>query len=276
MHTTKEIGLIAGGGAIPALLVTAWLARGLNPVVVSLDDSQTQTLSAISGCIVVPCSVGQAGKMVATFHRHNVRDIVMIGTIRRPNFWTLRTDALGLKIILQIVFKHMGDNRLLTFIRKQLESHGFVIHAAQEYLPDILCPEGNLSREFPSAEESQAIARAVQAAMDHGRADKGQAAVMCDGNAVGFEDEKGTNALIAHHATIKGRKILVKMAKPQQDMALDAPTIGLHTIENLHQAGFAGIVIEAGRTIVVDRDDVIGLCDLYGIFLVGWKGQAAA
>lgn len=273
MHAAKEIGLIAGGGAVPALLVRTWLARGLTPIIISLDDSQTQVLSALSGCIVVPCSVGQAGKMVSTFHYHNVRDIVLMGTIRRPNFWTLRTDVLGLKIILQVLFKHMGDNRLLTFMRGQLEAHGFVVHAAQEYVPEILCPEGYLSSAIPSTDDMQSISHAVRAVMEHGRADKGQSAVMCDGVVVGFEDEKGTNALIARHADVVGRKILVKMAKPQQDMALDAPTIGVHTIENLHKAGFVGLVVEGGRTIVVERAEVISLCNRYRMFLVGWKSQ---
>ncbi len=276
MHPTKKIGLIAGGGEIPPMLVKAWLVQGMQPVVLSLDKAQTAYLQKIDGCIVVPCTVGQAGKIVDTFRQYQVDDIVLIGTIPRPNFWTLRTDALGFKIILKILFQVMGDNRLLTFMRRQLETFGFTIHAAQEYLPDILCPEGVLGTLKPSDDDKLSILQGIHAVRIHGEADKGQAVVVCDGQVIGYEDAKGTNALIKKFADIHGRKILVKMAKPQQDMALDAPTIGVRTIEHLHSAGFSGLVVEAERTIVVEQHKVIALCEKYKMLFIGMKGHTSS
>ena len=124
----------------------------------------------------------------------------------------------------------------------------------------------------PLPEDAESIERGFNAAKEHGRQDKGQSVVVQQDMVLGLEGDDGTAALMKKAAAIKsvGRgPILVKVCKPQQDKALDMPTIGEQTIETARSCGFAGIVVEAGETLILDREKVITLCNEYGIFLLG-------
>ena len=265
MHPPEKIGLIAGNGVIPQLLVTKWLQTGYVPIAATLDSSQN-----MPHVITHDFSMGQVGGIISFFCQHGVRKLVIVGHLKRPNFFKLHLDAYGLKTLAKIIWRvmGMGDDSLLKFVRHELESAGFEIHPVQEYLPELLCPVGILGVLTPDENDNLSIDTGIVIAKEHGQQDKGQSIVMSEGRVVAKEDEKGTSALIKS-VFAPGRKILVKVSKPQQDMALDAPTIGVTTIELLRQNGFAGLVVEAGRTLVVDLPAVITACNEGGLFFVG-------
>lgn len=248
------------------MLLNRWEQQGLTPVVVALDGITSPDI--LSGRITQTFSIGQAGHILHFLKSNNVEKLVMVGGLKRPNFWTLRTDMVGFKIILKLLFRKVGDDGLLRTIRNEIESYGIRVVGAHEYLPELLCPAGVLGIHQPTAEDLKIIAEGFKAAKQHGADDKGQSIVVNANGVCGFEGADGTNALIQSCHGKRGA-ILVKVSKPQQDLAFDMPTIGLNTVEAVRKAGFKGIALEAGKTLIVNQEDVVRKANEYGLFAVG-------
>lgn len=270
MLTPQKIGLIAGQGDLPVALLQKWQSMGVTPVVVGLHGTTPENI--LHDQISAVYSIGQAGHILDFFKSHGVQKIVMAGGLKRPNFWTilstLRTDKTGFQIILKLLCRRMGDDSLLKIIRHEIETRGLQVAGAHEFLPEILCPVGVLGKIQPTEDDFQKIQNGFIKAKSHGATDKGQSVVMGDNGQIAYETETGTNALIKSCAGWN-EAILIKTSKPQQDLSLDMPTIGIGTIDVAHVSGFKGIAIEAGKTIILDRDKVIELCNEYRIFVVG-------
>lgn len=266
MQDTR-IGLIAGKGNLPIRLINKWREMGITPVVVRLKGITPP--EPYSSEICGEFSIGQAGHILNFFQRNNVQSIVMAGALSRPNLWTLKTDRLGLTIISKIIGRRVGDDTLLKTIRKAIESYGMNIMGAHEFMPEILAPVGVIGEITPDAKIIDIAEKGFKAAQDWGRADKGQSIIINTENEILYEGRSGTNALIKSSASMPSQKILVKTSKPQQDLALDMPTIGPETVEQCARVGISGIVVEAGKTIILDMDKVVALCDQYKIFLMG-------
>lgn len=270
MCASKKIGLIAGQGELPEMLLKKWEETGLTPVIIGLNGFTSVELTF--GRISKFFSIGQAGGILNFLKSEGVTKLVMVGGLKRPNFLTLRTDFVGLGIILKLLFRHMGDDGLLKFIRREIEKFGIHVAGVHEYLPEILCPEGVLGNIQPTAEDLKLIAKGFDIAKKHGAEDKGQSVIVTQDGTFGFETKEGTNALISSYQNSSGH-ILVKVSKPQQDLAFDMPTIGIKTIELCHQSGFKGIAVEMGKTIIMDRHRVIEMCNQYKLFLVGTESS---
>lgn len=266
MQPIQKIGLIAGQGRLPEILIQRWEAQGFSPVIVGLQGITPPEI--LSGRVSANFSIGQAGHILDFFKSQGVARMVMVGGLKRPNFWTLRTDVVGLGIVLKLLCRKIGDDTLLRIIRSEIEKRGISVSGAHEFLPELLCPAGVLGSVAPTESDREIILSGLRAAKAHGAEDKGQSVIVNADGVIGFEDTAGTNALIKSCAGNQDA-ILVKVSKPQQDMALDMPTIGLGTIENIYHAGLKGIAVESGKTIVLDRDDVIRKCNEYGLFMVG-------
>lgn len=248
-----KVGIIAGNGDLPDQLSSALRAQGIEPVVARLG---------------VDFGVGQAGAIMAFFKNQSVVDLVMVGGLQRPNWLTLKVDGAGLRIVARVLFRKLGDDGLLRVVREALEGEGFHVHGIQRYMPNLLAPEGVLGR-IVSPIDAHDLERGIAAAKEHGAKDLGQSVVMVDGNIQGFETRDGTNALMRQMASVTGCKILFKASKPQQDLDLDLPTIGRRTIDTAVQCGFSGVVVEAGRTLFLDRDYVLEEADRNGLFVIG-------
>ncbi len=264
-------GLIAGAGKLPYLLVEKWESEGLKPVIIAIDGYADVDL--YKGRIGTTIPLGSAGKMVDFLKVNNVTDLVINGRVTRPDLFKLKPDARGMMVIARILLKKkIGDDALLKVIRAEIEKDGFKLRAIQEFLPEVLTPAGLLTKTPVLDEDKASIDIGFQAARSHGAKDLGQSVVVQQGDVIGLESEKGTNALIREAGRNKqiGRgPILVKACKPQQDKSLDLPTVGLSTAREAQAAGFVGIVLQAGETLLVDRDETIEFCDRNNIFLFG-------
>lgn len=276
MHTPekislKKIGLIAGTGRLPEMLLANWEREGVIPCIVALEGITDPDLCAGRDHVVLP--IGCAGGIIDYFKECGVCDLVLAGALRKPEWSQIRADARGMKIILKVALRALGDDALLRVVREELESEGFTLHGVQEYMPDILAPKGVFSKAIPLQEDWETIRLGFQTAKDWGRKDRGQSVIVQQGRVLGLEDNAGTQALMEQAGANKiagGRgPILVKVLKPGQDIALDMPTIGIKTIETAHACGFVGIVLESGSTLVLDRPSVVARADEYGIFLLG-------
>lgn len=174
------------------------------------------------------------------------------------------------KFLASVVPKALGDDGLLRAIKDKLESVGFRVIGAHEFLADMVAPEGLLTRAEPQPSHHQDIELGVRHARAVGRLDIGQAVIVQSGLTLAVEAIEGTDAMLLRAAELRRQGpggVLVKLCKPQQDRRLDLPTIGVDTVRRAHAAGLSGIVIEAGRTLIVDRDRAVGRADEAGLFI---------
>lgn len=264
---STSLAIVAGGGAMPRLVADDVAARGVRVFAVRLaGHAERDTLEAYEGMWARP---EHMGRVFAALRAQGIRDIVLIGRMRRPKWWELRPDLTTLALLPRILPALLfgGDDALLRAVRRALEAHGFALRGVHELVAAFLAPAGVMGRHAPDDVQLTDIALGLAAARAHGLADAGQAVVVRDGAVMDREDAEGTDALIRRNA-VRGA-VLVKTAKPQQDRSLDLPAIGPETIRNCIAAGFAGIAVEAGATLVAEKKQVIDLADAHGLFLIG-------
>lgn len=267
----KKVGIIAGSGRPPVLLAEALEESGLVPYVIVLDGIADASAYQARQHLVI--SLGMAGGMLSWLKQNGVTDVILTGALQRPEWTKLKVDARGMKILAKVALRRYGDDGLLRAIRREIESDGLRLRGIHEFMPELLTPVGILSEAQPQAEDWASIRLGFNASQQLGREDKGQSVVVQNETVLGLEDVHGTNALMQRAGQIRqaiGRgPILVKTCKPQQDRSLDLPSLGPRTIELAASLGFSGIALEAGASLLIDREETIALCEAHGIFLYG-------
>jgi DUF1009 family protein len=265
----RKIAVIAGGGNLPALLIHACERSGHEVFVVGFEN---QTDPAIfEGREHMYTRIGAAGQIMNTLRAHGYRDLVFIGAIRRPTIGELRPDFKTARFYAKLGLRALGDDGLLSAMRKELESEGFSIHGVQEFASDLLASEGVLGKHKPSKANWADIEAGLRLSQEMGRLDVGQSVVLQEGVVLGVEAIEGTDELLRRSGKHrrKGRGgVLVKTCKPAQDKDFDLPTIGPDTVRLAAEAGLAGIVVEAGNTLVVDPEEVAELANRLGLFVL--------
>ncbi|ABK44360.1 protein of unknown function DUF1009 [Magnetococcus marinus MC-1] len=262
------MGIIAGSGAIPALLIDKLRHCHHTAVVVAAhvgeaDPKLTQLADAIEWV-----RLGQFKRILRFFHAQGVTHIVMVGGITKTQIWNIRPDTLALKIATRL--KHMQDDHLLRAIAETLEERGFVVCGAHELAPELLAPVGILGHHRPNSELWQDMRLGWQMAKAIGALDIGQGVVVRERVVLAVEAVEGTDAMLQRAGKLsRGGGCLVKVSKPQQDLRLDMPTIGVATIQNLHRAGLRGLAVESGSTLIVDYIGMLAEADRLGIVVVG-------
>ena len=273
LDISSPVGLIAGGGVMPFALA----ARGIHPVLFALRGACDPV--RVERFRHHWISVGQIGRAVKLFRAENCRDLVFIGTLVRPALSEIRLDWATLRVIGRIWASFRGgDDHLLSGIGDILERDGFRMVGIRDVAPDLLMPEGCLTRAVPDVHALADIARGRDVLLALGRFDIGQAAVVVDGHVVGVEDIEGTDGLLARVARLRAegriraataRGVLVKAPKSGQDLRFDLPTVGPRTVEGAASAQLAGIAIVAGHTMIADPEAVIEAADARGLFVTG-------
>jgi len=274
---SSPIGLIAAGGVMPFAVADSLVARGINPVLFALQGACDPV--AVKRFRHHWISVGQLGRAVRLFRAENCHDLVFIGTLVRPALSEIRLDWGTLRAMgrLWAAFRG-GDDHLLSGIGRILEQDGFRMVGINDVAPDLLMPQGCLTRKAPDDNAAADIAMGRDVLRALSPFDIGQAAVVIDGHVIGMEDIEGTDGLLARVARLRqegrirartGRGVLVKAPKSGQDLRFDLPTIGPRTVEGARAAGLAGIAIVAGNTIVVEPQLMIEAADRAGVFVTG-------
>jgi DUF1009 family protein len=267
----SKLGIIAGGGTAPRRVIEACRAQGRDFFVVCLEGQADKNIANDAPHVWLP--LGAGSKLRDLVQAEKITELVMIGHVRRPSLWELKPDWLSMKVAARIGINMLGDDGLLRAIGDAMEQEcGVRVIGAQEILGGALMREGNLGAVAPDQEALQDIARGVEVARALGAVDVGQSVIVQQGIVLGVEASEGTDALIARCKNLArggAGGVLVKLAKPQQDERYDLPTIGPDTIEAAATAGLRGIAIEAGRSLLIDRDQVRELADAKGIFVVG-------
>lgn len=265
------LGIIAGGGGMPGRVATAARAAGRAVFIVGLEGfAERPVLAPFPHTFA---RIGAVGAIRQLLDTNGCRDLVLIGSVRRPSFLDMRPDAEGAKLIARIGrAAFAGDDGLLGAIVRILEQDGYKVLAAQDILREALAPSGLLTTAAPDAQAMADIARGVVVARALGVADVGQGCVVQQGLVLAVEAVEGTDGMISRCAPLARPGpggVLVKLAKPGQERRADLPTIGPSTVQAAHTAGLRGIAFEAGGTLIADRDATVALADKTGLFLLG-------
>ena len=277
----RKLGLIAGGGTLPVEIAEHCRRSGRPLFVIRLKGFAGPELSPYAGAEV---GIAELGKCFKALKRAGCEAVCLVGNVSRPDFGALIPDLRGLSVLpAAISAARRGDDALLRLMLGEFEKEGFAVEGANDVMEDLSLGPGPLGRVAPRDEDLADLHRALDVARAIGRLDVGQGAVVCRGLVLAVEAQEGTDAMLARvadlPAAIRGRPgacagVLAKAPKPIQETRIDLPTIGPATVHAAARAGLAGIVGEAGRLLVLDRDAVIELADELGLFILGVEPAA--
>ena len=272
---TEPIGLLAGSGRFPILFAEAARRQGLPVACVGIKYEVPEELRPLCESFHV-VGIAKLGQMIRTFRRLGVKRIVMAGKVTKNVMytpWRMLQLCPDLRMIQWWYRGKRADNRddsLLLSIIAEFERDGMTFASALDFCPELLVKDGILTRRAPTAAERTDIEFGWNLAKEMGRLDVGQSVAVKEKAALAIEAIEGTDRCIERAGLLcrAGGWVLVKVAKPQQDMRFDVPTIGVTTIENLHRARARVLAIDAGRTILLDQPEVVALADRYGLSIV--------
>ena len=267
--------LLAGSGRFPILFAEAARRQGYQVACVGVRYEAPEVLSELCASFQA-VGVTKLGAMIRAFKRQGVRRIVMAGKVTKSVMYTplrvvqLCPDFRMLHMWYRTCRSDKRDDTILLGVIAEFARDGMTFASALDYCPELLVKEGVLTRRAPSPSERKDIDFGWMLAKEMGRLDVGQSVAVKEQSALAVEAIEGTDRCIERAGQLcrAGGWTLVKVAKPQQDMRFDVPTVGLSTIENLHHAGARVLAVEADKTIVIDQPDVVKLADRYGITII--------
>jgi DUF1009 family protein len=271
----EPIGLLAGSGRFPILFAEAARRQGHRVACVAIKYEAVPELRELCDSFQI-VGIAKLGGMIRAFRRQDVERIVMAGKVTKNVMytpWRMLQLCPDLRMIQWWYRGKRADNRddsLLLSIIGEFERDGMTFASALDYCPELLVKDGILTRRAPTPAEKNDIEFGWNLAKEMGRLDVGQSVAVKEKAALAVEAIEGTDRCIERAGDLcrAGGWVLVKVAKPQQDMRFDVPTIGVTTIENLHKARARVLAIEAGRTILLDQPQVVALADRYGLSIV--------
>lgn len=259
----RPVLLIAGRGQLPRMMIEALGPRACVVALEGFADRATCELASQT----IP--LGHMGAMVSAGQAADAQGVLFIGGLDRPTADQLRLDDYTLENLNLRALKD-GDDAVLRAVADLFAKAGFPLVGPLDLVPDLAMPVGSLGTVQPAQEFQGDADRGAEVTQALGRLDVGQAGVVQQGLVLALEGIEGTDALIQRAGALArpGRApVLIKMAKPQQDLRLDTPTFGPETIASLAQAGFAGAYLQAGKTLIVDRPQVVAAADAAGLFV---------
>ena len=278
--TNNRVGLLAGAGRFP--IVFAQEARKQGFFVYGLgvqgmaDDSLVQCCNRYR-----TAPLARLGKAIRIFRNAGVDRVVMAGKIEKtvlfhPLRWLrLMPDWRTIHMWFRYARENRKDDTILLAVIREFERDNITFQSALEFCPELLVTHGFHTKRRPTSDQWNDIRFGWQLAKEMGRLDIGQTVAVNDMACIAVEAIEGTDACIRRAGTLCKRKgfTIVKVAKPQQDMRFDVPTVGIDTIQTMHDAGARVLAIESGMTIMLDRDEVVNLAERCGISIVSLNAE---
>jgi DUF1009 family protein len=273
-NSRAAIGLLAGSGRFPIVFAEKARSLGIPVVCIGIRHEAAPELADLVHSFYW-AGVARVGRMIRCFKREKVERIVMAGKITKAVMhtpWRLFALLPDWRT-LRLWYRRKIDNRddtLLLAIMGEFESEGMRFESALDYCPELLVNPGLLTSRKPTAREMEDIAFGWELAKEMGRLDVGQTVAVKEKAVLAVEAIEGTDQAIARAGTLcrSGEFVVVKVAKPQQDMRFDVPTVGCTTVESMHRAGGRVLAIEAAKTIIIDQPQTVALANRYGITIV--------
>ncbi len=277
-----KLGLIAGNGRFPFLLLDAARAQGLAVAVAAIreetDPEIDERAAKDAGVTVHWLSLGELSRLIETFHKEGVTKAVMAGQVKHKQiFSSIRPDWRLAKLLLNL--RTRNTDMLLGAVAKVLGDEGIELISSTSFLEPLLAEEGVLTERAPDEEERRNIEYGLGVARAVAGFDIGQTVVVAAQACVAVEAMEGTDATIeragllmesleAEASTLERRLTVVKVAKPNQDMRFDVPVIGMRTVETMVRANASCLSVEAGRTLLFDREALLKRAAEAGIAIV--------
>jgi DUF1009 family protein len=268
MAAGAPLGILAGGGVLPAEVARAAIAAGRPVTIFAIEGEAGPDVEAFAPVWI---RRGQLGRLFRGARERGIGDLVVIGGIRQRRLPRLsECDLAGIwHVIRHLRLLSLGDDGVLRRVAGLLEAGGLRLVAAGEAAPALLAGEGLIAGPEPSPRHEFDMEAGRAAARALGRRDVGQGVVVRHGQILAEEDAAGTDAMLERLGERAAGAILVKCLKPQQDLRLDMPAIGPETVLRGARAGLAGIAIEAGGALVADRAGTMRLAIEKNLFIYG-------
>lgn len=263
----KKIGLIAGSGQFPIVFSKTAQAKGIDVLAVA-HVSETDAALEEHVQSIKWIKLGQLGAMIKFFKSHHVEDAVMAGGITKTNmFLNVKPDLKALKVLASM--RHTQDDGLLRSVAGALESEGITVRAPTFLLPELLAEPGCWTQRSPTRSEMADVRFGWRIVKEIGRLDIGQTLVVRGGSVMAVEAIDGTDATIRRGGMLgKKNTVVIKASKPTQDLRFDMPAVGVQTIRTMGDVAAGLLVIEADKTLVFDREEMIKLANREGIAIL--------
>jgi len=268
------VAIVAGRGALPTHLARRLRAAGREVVLAEMAGHPADNPDALP---VIRFRVEKLGALFSALRAHGAAELCLAGRVARPRLEPARFDLKTMRLAPKLMAAMKGgDDATLRAVLAAFEAEGFAIRAAHDLAPDLLPAEGVPTAAAPAESDRKDAARAARIVAALAAADVGQGAVVAQGVALAVEALPGTDAMLDWVADVAGahrpepegaRGVLFKGPKPGQDRRVDLPAIGPGTVARAAAAGLAGIAVEAGGVLVLDRDAVVAACNEAGLFL---------
>lgn len=278
---TTKLGLIAGNGKFPFLVLDAARAQGFDVVVAAIKEEASPEIETRGAASVHWLSLGDLTKLIDTFQREGVARAVMAGQVQHKQiFSSIKPDWRLAKLLLSLGTRNTDS--LLGAVAKVLEEEGIVLENSTALLEPLLAKAGALTQRAPSVEEKKNIEYGRAAARHLAQYDIGQTVVVAEGACVAVEAMEGTDAAIeragrimsslsGESSTLSRALTVIKIAKPNQDLRFDVPVIGVKTIDTMQRAGASCLAIDAGRCLLLDEEAVMRAADVARIAVIADK-----
>lgn len=265
-----KYGLIAGNGRFPFLALEGARERGVEIVVAAIKE-ETSTEIEKHAERVEWVGVGQLGRLIRFFKREQVTHVIMAGQVKHHQIFRLNAlpDLRMVRMLARLSTKNTDS--LIGAVADELAREDMTLVESTTFIESLLAGEGVLTRRAPTKDERADMDYGLGVAREIARLDLGQTIAVKDRAVVAIEAMEGTDAVIARAGGVTRGKafVVVKVAKPNQDMRFDVPVIGVPTIENMKQSGATAIHVTAGKTLLFDKDQLIALANENGIAMVG-------
>lgn len=273
-----RIGLIAGNGKFPFLVLDAARAQGNDVVVIAIKEETFPEIENHGATSVHWLSLGELSKLINILQREGVTRAIMAGQVKHKQiFSAIRPDWRMAKLLLSLTTRNTDS--LLGAVTKVLAEEGITLESSTAFLEPLLAKPGVLTRRAPSEQERKNIDYGRTVARQLAQHDIGQTVVIAESACVAVEAMEGTDATIeragqimrslhGEASTLDRALTVVKIAKPNQDMRFDVPVVGVRTIEVMQAAGATCLAVDAGKCLLLDGDRVINAADAVNIALV--------
>ena len=271
------LGIIAGGGDLPIAIAECARESGRAVFIAALKGIAGKDVGRFEHVWI---SIGETGRAFRLLHEHDCHEVLLAGKVARPNWADIKLDLKSVTYLPKVMAAALkGDDALLRSFVEILEADGFHVVGVAEAAPGLLAPEGVLGKVQPSTQNRADIELARKTVAAIGALDIGQGAIVADGLVLAVEAAEGTDAMTGRIGSLsphlrgaagKPKGVLVKARKPTQDGKTDLPVIGVQTVANAAAVSLAGIAVEAGAALIVNKRSVIEAADEAGLFLVGF------
>ena len=267
-HRERRVGLIAGNGNLPVLFAKALKARNHSLCIVAHEkETRAEISESADDLLWIP--VGQIAAIIPYFKQHQISEVVMAGGIPKTHLFDRVLDQSVRSLV--DTFKEKKDDLLLRAFASAFENAGIKILSVTDFLPDLLAPEGELTRPLTKAERDD-IEWGWPMAKQIGLLDIGQTIVVKDGVLLSVEAVEGTDAAILRGGQLgRGEVRVIKCLKPHQDVRFDLPTVGVQTIQTMIKANASVLAVEAGATLLVEKEAFLKAAKEARIAVVGWR-----